>query len=473
MGEYHTIKKECPFCFRHIANDEAAFLLKGEGYRFVSPALNDVVAAKVDVPYLYFWNAMGIPEEQVDAKRVIIDNNTISQLNQELSAAGRETARKIFDEDSQGYSFQVREGAMAVYSNTMVCPHCHNVLPQNFYKYDMLKIGLAGSIASGKTVYLSSIMMNGFEAMQRENLTVRNISNPWDSFYMEMEENADRLWRYGICPEPTRKNFRKPVFMEVNYRIEERSWQMILAIYDVAGELFREAAGSGRTGFIRYVDGFICLVDPAQMQLNQGLITGQSLDEERVLSKLYIMTKEEQIALQKLSNENGKQVMNFQDFMSADAPSDNYIFERKAEGVLDNIRGALGNQGLHKKYMALTIAKSDLLEELNEIRSYVGSNLLFERGQVNYGFLNTDHHFLRQNILEQIFDHKIYRLQRSLEDYKASSLFAVSALGCETEMVEEEERKIEKTVGKVNPIRVEEPVIWMIMKYMQERGWLN
>lgn len=472
MQNIQIIKKECPFCFQEIANDEAAFLLKGEGYRFISPVLNEVVAAREDVPYLYFWNAMGIPEEQVDAKRTVIDNPTIYQLNQELAAAGREMAQKMYDADSCGFSFQVREGAMAVYSNTMVCPHCHNVLPKNFYKYDMLKIGLAGSIASGKTVYLSSLLMNSLEVMQRENLTVRNISNQWDASYKEMEEMADRLWRYGICPEPTRKTFRKPVFLEVSYHLEGRTKSLITAIYDVAGELFREPAGSGRTGFIRYVDGFICLVDPAQMQLSHGMITGQSPDEERVLAKLHIMSREEQINFQRMNAANGKQLMDFNDFMVSDNLSDNFIFERKAEGVLDNIRDALGNQNLQKKYMALTLAKSDLLESLAEIRSYPGSELLFEREQVQYGFLNTDHHFLRQFVLEQVFDEKVYRLHKSLDHYKESSLFAVSALGCETEMTQDFHGKVEKTVGKVNPIRVEEPVIWMIMKYMQERGWL-
>ena len=52
--------------------------------------------------------------------------------------------------------------------------------------------------------------------------------------------------------------------------------------------------------------------------------------------------------------------------------------------------------------MALTIAKSDLLEELGEIKEYRGSSLLFERKQVSYGFMNMDHHFLRQEILKQI-----------------------------------------------------------------------
>lgn len=74
-------------------------------------------------------------------------------------------------------------------------------------------IGLAGSVASGKTVYLCSLMMNGFDVMQRQNLTVRNAyGNPNDDYKIEMERNADRLMRYGICPESTSKAFKNRYF---------------------------------------------------------------------------------------------------------------------------------------------------------------------------------------------------------------------------------------------------------------------
>lgn len=74
-------------------------------------------------------------------------------------------------------------------------------------------IGLAGSVASGKTVYLCSLMMNGFDVMQRQNLTVRNAyGNPNDDYKIEMERNADRLMRYGICPESTSKALKTGIF---------------------------------------------------------------------------------------------------------------------------------------------------------------------------------------------------------------------------------------------------------------------
>ena len=179
------------------------------------------------------------------------------------------------------------------------------------------------------------------------------------------------------------------------------------------------------------------------------------------------------MSIQRMSNENGKQVMDQADFMMENTMSDEYFYERKADTVLDSIRSVLGDHELKQKYMALTIAKSDLLEELGEIKEYRGSSLLFERKQVAYGFMNMDHHFLRQEILKQIFDQKVFRLQRNLADYKESGLFAVSALGCETEETMEGTQKEVKTVGRVRPIRTEEPILWMMMKFMQERGWLE
>ena len=100
MQETKTIRvKKCPYCFRNISNEDAGFLLRTDGVRFQSPALNEVFSYKTDVSYLYFWSAMGIPEEQIDARRIIIDNEVMTELNQELTAAGNELAVKRFDPD--------------------------------------------------------------------------------------------------------------------------------------------------------------------------------------------------------------------------------------------------------------------------------------------------------------------------------------------------------------------------------------
>lgn len=467
--------RQCPYCFRMISNEETAFLVKTDGVRFRSPALNAIFAEKTDEPYLFFWSSMGLPEEQIDARRVIIDMQSHSRLNQELAASRQELAARRYDPESCGFSFHVRESAVSVFSNTMVCPHCHNVLPHNFFRDEMLMIGLAGSVASGKTVYLTSLLMNGFATMQRENLSVRHASgNVNDPYRREMEQNADRLMVEGICPESTIKTFRPPLFLDVTYHAGTGVFHLITAIYDVAGELIQESGGSGRTGFVRYMDGFICLIDPAQMHLEHSFISQGMPDEAIVLSKLHLMTPEEQRNIQSLSNRNGKQVMDPSDFMEERyGGMAGYFTQRKPDILFDTLRSILGETGMRQKMMALTITKSDLLEELGEIRSYKGSRLLFERNQVTYGFMDMDHHFLRQKILWKLFDQKAFRLQRNLSDYRAGSLFLLSALGCETQEDDTREGKVVRTVGKVKPIRVEEPVLWMIMQTMRERGWLD
>lgn len=468
------VKKKCPYCFREVSNDETGFLIKADGIRFISPALNDIATPKKDIPYVLFWNAMGIPEEQIDAERMIIDNEKLSELNQELSAMGKNLAMKKYDANNFGYTFSAQEGAINLYSNTMICPYCHNALPQNFFRYDMLMIGMAGSLDSGKTVYINSLMMDGYHALQRSNLTARSAAgNTTDADYLQMEKDADQLFRQGICPGHTNKAFRKPIFIELTYRLEDKILPLIVAIYDVAGELIKESAGAGRTGFARYMDGFICMVDPAQMQLEHASLTQKMPDEEEVLRKLRILSPEEQISYQLMSNHNQKQVMDANDFMTDSSLNEDYILERKAETIMESIRSGLGESLLREKYMALTLAKSDKIEEIGEIRAYKASQLLFDREHVDYGFFNMEHHFLRQEILKELFDQKVSRLQRNLEDYKDSSLFIVSALGCETEMVKDGAKEIVKAVGKIQPIRVEEPLLWMVMKYMQERGWLD
>ena len=472
LAEKH--KKKCPYCFRSFTNSDAAFFVKPSGLRFQSPALNSLIAQKRDLNYQYFWSSMGITEDQIDASRIVIDNTMMKVCNRELAATGREPAVKIYDPQSKGYSFQVREGGVSLYSKTMVCPWCHNILPRNFFRYELFMVGLAGSVASGKTVYLSSLIMNRYEVLQRENLTVRNASgNPGDEQGLEMERNADRLYRYGICPESTGKSFRKPLFLEMTYRTEERPHTILTAIYDVAGELMRDISGSGATGFVRHMNGYICMVDPAQMHLTHSVITKRIPDEERVLTRLHLMSRQEQITIQRMSNKNGKQVMDQSDYLIQDTAGEEMISECKADVILEGIRNITDDRDLRRKYMALTIAKSDLLEELGEIREYRGSELLFQRDEIRQGFLNMDRQFLRHNILKPIFDQKIYRIQKYLEDYREGGLFAVSALGCETVEKLEGTEKIIRAVSRVNPIRVEDPLLWMVMKYMRGRGWLE
>ena len=52
MQETKTIRvKKCPYCFRNISNEDAGFLLRTDGVRFQSTALNEVFSYKTDTAY--------------------------------------------------------------------------------------------------------------------------------------------------------------------------------------------------------------------------------------------------------------------------------------------------------------------------------------------------------------------------------------------------------------------------------------
>jgi hypothetical protein len=471
--ENQIILKKCPCCFREITNAEADILVRSHEIRFHSPILDNLVSPREDEKYARFWNNMGNGQNVLETNRTIITNEMIEEANEELTENGMTPIEKAFDDQSLGYTLTIREDSMMVVSNTMVCPHCHNVLPQNFFRYDMISIGLAGSIATGKTVYMASLMMNGFRILNKDNLTVRNAhGNPLDPEKIKMERTAQKLFSEQICPDPTNKAFQQPIYLEFSLKLERETKNFLVAFYDVAGESIRKEAGSGKTMFARHVDGIIFLVDPSQMHLKQPIPLKTTIDEKKLLASMKLLSQKEQAAVQRENIRNGSRPIPMDFGASLEEEDENLIYERDPETILESLRMGIGDTQLGDKNIALTIAKCDLLSELEEFREIPGSSLLFERENLKRGWLNTDRHIVRQQILQKIFEEKVSHLQRNVGEYKTSGLFCISALGCETKQEEYCQAMIIRAVSKVNPIRVEEPFLWLVMKAVQERGWI-
>lgn len=471
--DYPKIIKKCPCCFREISNDEADILIREHEIRLHSPILNDLISSREDEKYAMFWENMGNGQNVLETNRIIITNEMIEEANEELLESGMTPVEKTYDEQSCGYTVTIQEDSMMVVSNTMVCPHCHNVLPQNFFKYDMVSIGLAGSVATGKTVFMASLMMNGFRILNKDNMTVRNAhGNPLDPEKIKMERIAQKLFTDRICPDPTNKSFHQPIYLEVSLKLEKETKNFLVTFYDVAGETIRKEAGSGKTTFARHVDGIIFFVDPSQMFLKQPISLKTTVDEEKILSSMKLLSPKEQAALQRENKMRGSQPIVLDFGASMEEEDENLIYERNPETILDSLRMGIGDSQLKNKNIALAIAKCDQLSELEEFREIPASSLLFERESLSRGWLNTDHQVIRQKLLENIFEEKVYHLQRNVGEYKESALFCISALGCETKQEEYQQAMITRAVSAVKPIRVEEPFMWLLMKAVQERGWI-
>lgn len=471
--ERQKIIKKCPCCFREISNEEADILVRDHEIRLHSPILNELISPHKDEKYARFWENMGSGANVFETNRIIVTNQMIEEVNEELEEMGMLPVEKELDEDSLGYTLTIREDSMIVVSNTMVCPHCHNVLPQNFFKYDMLSIGLAGSVATGKTVYMASLMMNGFRILNKDNITVRNAhGNPLDPEKIKMEKTAQKLFSDQLCPDPTNKAFHQPIYLEFCVKTETGEKKFLVTFYDVAGETIRKEAGSGKTIFARHVDGIIFFVDPSQMYLKRPISLRTTVDEERLLASMKLLSREEQARVQMENRRGGANPIPV-DFGTSHEENENLLYERNPVTILDSLRMGIGDSMLKDKYIALTIAKCDQLSELEEFREIPGSSMLFQREEIKRGWLDTDHQLLRQKILEPVFEEKVYHLQRNAGEYKKAGLFMVSALGCDTKQEEQNQNIVTKAISPVNPIRVEEPFMWLLMKMLQERGWME
>lgn len=470
--ERKRIVKKCPCCFREISNEEADMLVKDYEIRLHSPILNDLISPHEDEKYGRFWENMGNGSYTLEKNRIIITNEMIDEANRDLAELNMTLIKKEFDEDSLGYVLTISEDSMIIVSNTMVCPHCHNVLPQNFFKYEMISIGLAGSVATGKTVFMASLMMNEFRILNNDTITVRNAhGNPLDPEKIKMERTAQRLYSEQLCPDPTNKAFHQPIYLEFAVKMEKEVRRFLVTFYDVAGETIRKEAGSGKTTFTRHADGIILFIDPSQMMLRRPISLKTTVDEKRILASMRLLSKEEQARAQRENKAMGEPPI-LVDFGHSFQEDEDFRYERNPVTILDSLRMGIGDSLLKEKYIALTIAKCDQLSELEEFREVVGSSLLFEREHLKRGWINTDHQLLRQHILEPIFEDKVYHMQRNVGEYKGSGLFMISALGCETMQEEQKQNMVTKAVSPVNPIRVEEPFLWLLMKIMQERGWI-
>ena len=292
-----------------------------------------------------------------------------------------------------------------------ICPHCHNLLPQNYGKYDIKFISVVGISGSGKTVMLSQLLKNIDDYALGVGADVifdagANTINEFTKQYPVANNSP--------LPTGTREHFAPPIFLPFSKVTNGVRKNTTIVIYDIAGESCIRATGLEQYGpFVKNADGIIFLLDPRQ-------IAG---------------------------------------FAFADANAE------KPAAVLDAMAQAflLESTSQSKVPIAVAYSKSDKLRETGALvqESHIFKNIDY----TGKGFMQSEYHNVKFEV-ERLMNKYAHskNLHRRVHTYFTNcGFFAFSSLGHDTE-IEKDENGQEKQVLRQNleSIRIEEPLMWIL-----------
>lgn len=416
----------CPYCFEEFAHDEAAFRSEtGFTDEFLSERMmqyerEEDESKKIDLKlsinvaqryligpdstYGRFWKKMVGDENYENDEFCRMPVLEISDANE-----------LIYDED--GFLIAIKDKA-GKKTERRICPHCHNLLPRFYGKDEIKFISVIGITSSGKTVYLSQLIDNLEDDLEKVGCSVIYSAE-------STEFRKNHLVRRGYpLPAGTVVRFVPPLYFTI-----QGNRNVTLVAYDIAGEACVDVERISTYGnFIKNSDGIIMLIDPGQFK---GL----------------------HAALESSSNQ-----------LSSD--------EEKASptAVISAVHGAFmgGKQGMSPIPIAVTVSKSDMLFDLTDSSGErlipVHSNIRQDVTQtsdrsfnyVDYQNVNADITTMVSNLFPALHT----TITKNFSNY---GYFAVSALGCDVELMED---GITWTPAMdPMPRRIEEPFCWMLKRW--------
>lgn len=367
-----------------------------------------------------------------------------------------------------------------------VCFHCHNLTPDDLYRYPMIKVYLMATPESGKTCMLFSMYLNQDKFHEKnqhrmcwESIQDINVDPYFEKFYHEMQE-----YKVRKSTSPTKIQFVPPLLMKVTYKKDdENSITMIVALFDNGGELFlgneskiaREHAELFNQK-IKGMDALLCIVNTERSELERDKYGKQLSREELqiIREKCYVLSSEEQERIEDdiLRNEESVEMI-LNDYIcecvqeidvSQQIEQEFHEIQGKeiAESstrIIENLQLRLGGEQemkdiIKEKYFALIISKTDRLVYSQMFEEY--ERPLFFEDQMDY-FSDQE----RQRKLER--DRKMKEWQRkgilvqyNLKNFRERNYHFVAA-------------HVQSNKG-ICPIRIEEPLIGIVEDFVRRKG---
>jgi len=374
---------------------------------------------------------------EVDEDYMLQDDEILNRYREKFGLAPLDDMEAVIHpdripQDNRLYSDNVLVGVIDGYgyeTKKRLCPGCHNELPLTSGKFPSNIISIVGASQVGKSVYMTSLIHT------LQNSTASN----FDAACMPLNADISRKFRYnyeepiferGRMLDSTQKEQRQEPFIFQFVFKDQSQAPLTLVFFDVAGEgvVDREYLDL-YASHIKNSSGILFLIDPLQirtirekLQINIGDRQGEFTDR----------------------------------------------YDEPRDVVITMFESFIGHQQNSKTDIptAIVLTKSDMLEYLKEDdgNGYIKSNSNVFRNFVHKQYMNTDE---IENINGEI-RRFIERVDRPFKDavdvyFMNTAYFAVSSLG--SNPVDQQ------ITGVVNPIRVDEPFIWLLnqLEYIEGR----
>lgn len=503
------MEKRCPYCCTKIRRGTVDFLLPKSvedwtiykywneiRYEEENKMVANILEPREDIIYKDYWKKRNVENLRDGSRRWFTQEELckfVEQLGRNLEQPG------IIYEDSNNNDFRTEFvlGMKVVFElktkdnddvivelteretnknvSVMLCPNCHNILPNGFFQYDQIRIGLFARQDAGKTCLLISMLANSLENLNlnKELIRFKLLRPKGDSpFFQALMERVKNFETERICPPKTEAQYIPPINFEVTWRREDgKEKTCLLCLYDAAGEsleaIQKGDESEGIVNYINYIDGWIFLIDPKDTHLRMEELNEE--DERKLLEDSKVLNGREQVFIQQNVGEYKESVA--QIIMQVLDAKNGHI------GRVNDFMDALVEKVKpveEKKEIAVVLAKCDKI--LNKmpyiIEKYDKENILKMRENMPFFDEHEEERDLyRQDVLKNIFKNENIDI-RTLEPvvFEEPSRYMISALGCDTETGKDINGvTVVKLRGAYAPIRVGEPLVRMTLKLMEKK----
>lgn len=394
--------KTCPWCFERFNAADVNFRCN--------------TCKKVDDPILHsFWQEsriVGPPISSKDypTKNKINFNNGFEIFGTRLASWEKIKCPKCGDK-----------------AYLMICPKCHNRVPNEMVKNKSYIISIVGARSSGKTIYITTLI----DELKRRGMLLDNMGisavniadDPKQYTSARYEAMYKSLYEQKKTPEQTQindKNSKVPLIYELSRRNRK---SIYLVFYDTAGENFNDINKiADNVKFLKESDAVIFLLDTFQVPYVHNALGLTKVSGDLRYDAIF-------------DNILGH-------FKEGDPDVRKSYFKKPMAFVFSKIDAILNNE---KKFEETSIANMSM-----EKNSYFLSGdgvLLSEFDSISTSIMGALNAWGESNFINNVKN-----------NYKNAKYFGISALGDEPKGT---------SVSKVSPYRVLDPLVWILneLKY--------